>query len=268
MLFRSVLPQMVRYALPGFTNNWLVLIKTTALVSLIGLQEMTYIAKQLRWFSLRTLQENGWREAGQYDFFSAVEDLCSHLENEPQLGEILLEHAQRSVAQAYEQAKSRLAQFDFDDLLQRLYVGVRDSERLVRAIRTQFPVALVDEFQDTDPWQFGTLWRLYGDHPEPGSGLILIGDPKQAIYSFRGADLNTYLHARDRVEGIYTLRDNHRSTAELVTAVNHVFSSAVQPFGQLDFEPAAPRATRAQRVELGGGRLPAITVWQIGRAHV
>ena len=219
-------------------------------------------AAQLRWFALNTLRDNGWQDAGQHDFFSAVQALCDHLGGEPAVGPLLLDHAQRAVAQAYQDAKTRLAQFDFDDLLQRLYVGVQQSERLVQAIRNQYPVALVDEFQDTDPWQFGTLWRLYGERPEAQAGLILIGDPKQAIYSFRGADLDTYLRARDQVQGIYTLRTNHRSTAELVAAVNHVFSEAVRPFGTLEFEPANARGEQVTALELAGVPQRAITVWQ------
>ncbi len=219
-------------------------------------------ASQLRWFARTTLQEHGWQAADQHDFFDAMQVLCDHLGGEPVVGSALLDHAQRAVAQSYQDAKTRLAQFDFDDLLQRLYVGVQQSERLVQAIRAQYPVALVDEFQDTDPWQFGTLWKLYGENPDARAGLILIGDPKQAIYSFRGADLDTYLKARDLVQGIYTLRDNHRSTAELVAAVNHVFSEADQPFGALAFEPASARGRHVTALEVAGLPQRAMTVWQ------
>ncbi len=70
-------------------------------------------------------------------------------------------------------------------------------ERLASVIREQFPVALIDEFQDTDPVQysiFDSIYRIEENHLD--SGLFLIGDPKQAIYAFRGADIYTYLRAR------------------------------------------------------------------------
>ena len=78
-------------------------------------------------------------------------------------------------------------------------------------------MALVDEFQDTDPWQYGALSRIYG---QPDTGLIMIGDPKQAIYSFRGADLATYLKARASASALHTLSGNFSSTAAVGKAVN------------------------------------------------
>ena len=74
-------------------------------------------------------------------------------------------------------------------------------------IREQFPVALIDEFQDTDPVQyriFERIYRIAADPDEPQAretGLFMIGDPKQAIYAFRGADIHTYLRAREALAG-------------------------------------------------------------------
>ena len=87
---------------------------------------------------------------------------------------------------------------------------------------------MIDEFQDTDPVQydiFDTIYRI-GDNL-PDCGLFMIGDPKQAIYSFRGADIYTYLKAREATEGRhYTLGTNYRSTKAMVDAANHCFSFA------------------------------------------
>jgi exodeoxyribonuclease V beta subunit len=70
-------------------------------------------------------------------------------------------------------------------------------ERLAAVIREQFPVALIDEFQDTDPVQYRIFESIYRiEDNSPDTGLFLIGDPKQAIYAFRGADIYTYLRVR------------------------------------------------------------------------
>ena len=88
----------------------------------------------------------------------------STLAPSPPVAEQLLAHAAFEVGAAYRQAKARLAQFDFSDLLQHLYHALQAPDgRLADAIRQQFPVALVDEFQDTDPWQYGALSKIYGD---------------------------------------------------------------------------------------------------------
>ncbi|MBX4303712.1 UvrD-helicase domain-containing protein, partial [Mycobacterium tuberculosis] len=81
----------------------------------------------------------------------------------------------------------------FDDMLSRLDEALRgdSGETLASAIRQRFPVAMIDEFQDTDPQQYRIFRRIWRRQPE--TALLLIGDPKQAIYAFRGADIFTYM---------------------------------------------------------------------------
>jgi exodeoxyribonuclease V beta subunit len=119
----------------------------------------------------------------------------------------------------------------------------------------------VDEFQDTDPWQYGALSKIYGESDSLDTGLIMIGDPKQAIYSFRGADLNTYLKAREQAQAIHTLSGNFRSTHELVTAVNHVFESTPQPFGEVPFDTVVACNVSVKPLVVEGERHAAMTVW-------
>ena len=99
----------------------------------------------------------------------------------------------------------------FDDMLYNLYAALEGGEHpgLASSLREQFPVALIDEFQDTDPLQFAIFDRIYGQGKLP---VFLVGDPKQAIYSFRNADLHAYLRARKSVADVYTLAANQRST--------------------------------------------------------
>ncbi|MDD0838177.1 exodeoxyribonuclease V subunit beta [Curvibacter sp. HBC61] len=219
---------------------------------------------QLQRFSLSQLRERGWPQAEDHPVTACLDDLCDHLRVAPDIGPAWLAHAAQQVGAAYQAAKARLAQFDFSDLLQRLYEALQAPDgRLAAAIRAQFPVALVDEFQDTDPWQYGALWRIYGGDAGQGTGLIMIGDPKQAIYSFRGADLATYLQARSQAQAVHTLGGNFRSSAGVVAAVNHIFAHAPQPFGPLPFEPVTASNPRVQALQVAGQPQPALTVWRL-----
>ncbi len=116
----------------------------------------------------------------------------------------------------------------FDDLLLDVWhalAGERSTVLLDEA-RKRFGVALVDEFQDTDPVQWEIFRRIFTEGNLP---LFLVGDPKQAIYSFRGADVFSYVGARDTAERRFRLTDNYRSAPGLVTAVNTLFGNA-NPF--------------------------------------
>ena len=121
-----------------------------------------------------------------------------------------------------ERLKRDRAVLTFDDLLARTDAAVTHPQRkagLLAAIQGRYSVALIDEFQDTDERQYSILSNCFRNRP-----LFLVGDPKQSIYSFRGADLDTYLGAsRDAVER-HTLSVNFRSAHLLVNAVNHLFS--------------------------------------------
>jgi len=223
----------------------------------------------LQRFSLNRLLEKDWSGASEHRVFGSIEALCDHLSQQPDIGNALLAHAAFEIGAAYRQAKVQLAQFDFSDLLQHLYRALQAPDgRLASAIRQQFPVALVDEFQDTDPWQYGALSRIYGESPSPpdatqDTGLIMIGDPKQAIYSFRGADLDTYLTARRQAQAIHTLSGNFRSTAGVVAAVNQVFSRANQPFGEVPFDLVQACNDKVRPLQVGGQQQAAMTVWHL-----
>ena len=213
-------------------------------------------------FSATRLLEKGWSQASEHIVFAHLDALCAHLREEPDVGSALLSHAAREIGAAYKSAKTKLAQFDFSDLLQCLYYALQAPDgRLAAAIRVQFPVALVDEFQDTDPWQYGSLSKIYGEADPLDTGLIMIGDPKQAIYSFRGADLDTYLTARSQAQAIHALSGNFRSTKEVVDAVNHVFCRVDKPFDAIPFERVEACNEDVKPLQVNGVRQTAMTVW-------
>jgi exodeoxyribonuclease V beta subunit len=117
----------------------------------------------------------------------------------------------------------------FDDMLFNLHEALTSGRQpgLAAALQARFPAALIDEFQDTDPLQFAIFKTIYGGSAAP---LFLVGDPKQAIYSFRNADLHTYLQARSEAVAEYTLADNQRSTRALLAGLNGLFSINPQAF--------------------------------------
>jgi len=191
------------------------------------------------------LNETAWRrlcpdgivDAFSKDFtaevpacFGFTAPLKDALERLQPLSHALLRHAASHIAGRMRELKARNRQFGFADMLERLKDALEgpNGEALRRRIVQQFPVAMVDEFQDTSPDQyriFDLLYRVADNDPE--QGLFLIGDPKQSIYGFRGADIHSYLAARRATNGRhYQLGVNYRSTAQLVEAVNQLFRHA------------------------------------------
>ncbi|WP_226913249.1 UvrD-helicase domain-containing protein [Gephyromycinifex aptenodytis] len=117
----------------------------------------------------------------------------------------------------------RLGLLGYDDLLSRLAQALADEDAPARArMRQRWPVVLVDEFQDTDPVQWQVLDRAFSGH----STMVLIGDPKQAIYAFRGGDVVTYLQAAATATTVKTLGVNYRSDHGLLTGVQAVLGGA------------------------------------------
>ncbi|MGE2736010.1 exodeoxyribonuclease V subunit beta [Mycolicibacterium vaccae] len=122
-----------------------------------------------------------------------------------------------------ERRKRRLGILHYDDLLSRLARALRDDDSPARArMHQRWPIVMVDEFQDTDPVQWQVIDRAFSGH----STVILIGDPKQAIYAFRGGDIVTYLHAAESAGERRTLATNWRSDSALVDALQVVLRDA------------------------------------------
>ncbi len=133
----------------------------------------------------------------------------------------------------------------FNDLIVRLSAALKGDkgQSLKRILGERFSVALIDEFQDTDSDQWHIFSTIFGEADDTGTGhyLYLIGDPKQAIYRFRGADIHSYFLARETASQLLTLEKNFRSHPFLVEEVNRLFSSRTRPFffeqETLDYRP-------------------------------
>ncbi|WP_157268050.1 exodeoxyribonuclease V subunit beta [Azohydromonas aeria] len=231
--------------------------------------------------ALERLCPDGMREASKPglelpDHFEAIERLHAALAALPDLKVELRRHAARCIARRLAELKTQAGAYGFADMLERLDKALHDADagpRLRERILAQHPVALVDEFQDTSPLQYRIFDRLYRTADcARDSALLLIGDPKQSIYAFRGADIHSYLGARRATAGRhYVLGTNHRSTQALVRAVNRLFEQAEARAGgagaflfraagddPLPFQSVEARG-RAERFVCAGGEVPALS---------
>ncbi|RAU19823.1 exodeoxyribonuclease V subunit beta [Nitrincola tibetensis] len=189
----------------------------------------------------------------------------------------LIAHATYWVRSHLKQLLLERAELGFDDLLVQLDKALQgpQGDALRQTIKTQYPVAMIDEFQDTDPLQYRIFDRIYDiEANSPSTAIIMIGDPKQAIYSFRGADIHTYLKARHATHSRhYHLRKNYRSTQGVVTAVNRLFAQGEQlskgafHFKQSDDNPVpfleVEAQGRSEQLRLEGEVTPAMNFWYL-----
>lgn len=155
----------------------------------------------------------------------------------------------------------------YDGLLESVHraltAGDTASASLRGALRQRYKAALIDESQDTDPRQFEIFHSIFCGE-SPGRPMAMIGDPKQAIYAFRGADVNTYLAARERAgERVFRLTRTFRAPQPLVDCVNALFCNegAFLKDG-LDCAPATS-GVNGNRVleEIGGGQTAPMEFW-------
>jgi len=143
--------------------------------------------------------------------------------------------------------RERLRRFGFDDLIRSVHEQLHGErgDLIARRIAARLPAVLVDEFQDTDPQQYAILRRIHEARDD--AALFLIGDPKQAIYRFRGGDIFTYRNAATAAgDNRHTLRENRRSSRRLIQATNTVFGHVDNPFLYefISFEDAKFPASR------------------------
>ena len=134
------------------------------------------------------------------------------------------DHAVEVIESCVYRIRERMAsQPTFDDMLRRAAEVLADKSQvaLVAALRQKYLLAVIDEAQDTDKLQWSIFQSIFPDSSK--NMLLAVGDPKQAIYRFRGADIDAYLSVRED-DKLLTLRKNWRSDEDLITALNHLFN--------------------------------------------
>lgn len=235
------------------------------------LENMGPKAESLAWWAWQKLKascKNG-AQLEPLACFEAIDTFLETYKEEP-VAIDLIQHAVSWIQRRLAHEKRRLAMLHFDDLVNDVYFALTGGQgpRLAAALRERFPIALIDEFQDTDERQYASFKAIYATAPE--NGLLLIGDPKQAIYSFRGADIFTYLQARSDTQGRhYSLDTNYRSAPELVSGINHVFDLASRDLGKqpfifngIPFVAVNARPANEQLVHQGQPVAP-LTLWSL-----
>ena len=187
-------------------------------------------------------------------------------------------HALRAAAIArFEAWMARRGECTQDQLIERLWRATRQPE-FAAALTERWPLMLIDEFQDTDPQQWDIFRALHEAGDPAQRWLCLIGDPKQAIYRFRGGDLGTYLKARGFVEtqaqdgpAVATLDANYRSAPSVLRAIDTVFGAHPLPFvvDGIDYRPLRAQAAVADGdLRRGDAPTPAMTVhWLPAAPH-
>ena len=175
----------------------------------------------------------------EHDYFQFLD---THFARQlPDLDAMFLVCAYHWLRQRFDTQKQRKGLIGFDDLIAQvdaaLSIKGAEGERISERVAGPYQVALIDEFQDTDPAQYRIFTRLFMTQSD--RRMVLIGDPKQAIYGFRGGDIATYLQARRQMEShqlgeIYTMDTNWRSSPNMVAAVNALFAGHPTPFQHTD----------------------------------
>ena len=188
----------------------------------------------MSYFTQSALGKKGEEGASPFiaPIFAELEERASALMSPDLLRRVILYHYRQGLQQKLLDYKLNHQEKSFDDLLRLLCEALQGAQgnELAEMIRFQYPFAMIDEFQDTDSQQYAIFSKIYRDNPEKNTGFIMIGDPKQAIYRFRGADIFTYLKASDEAQSRFELTKNYRSEKHLVDGVNALFDFPQSPF--------------------------------------
>lgn len=188
----------------------------------------------MSYFTQSALGEKGEEGASPFiaPIFTELEERANALMSPDLLRRVILYHYRQGLQQKLLDYKLNHQEKSFDDLLRLLCEALQgdQGDELAEMIRFQYPFAMIDEFQDTDSQQYAIFSKIYRDNSEKNTGFIMIGDPKQAIYRFRGADIFTYLKASDEAQSRFELTKNYRSEKNLVDGVNALFDFPQSPF--------------------------------------
>ena len=162
---------------------------------------------------------------------------------------------------AFSKEKAERNLWSFDDLISQVRNGLvsEKGEAIASSLRSRYAVALIDEFQDTDPAQCDIFEKIFNHE---SSLLFYIGDPKQAIYSFRGADVYAYIRAK-RGKTEYIKNENWRSNKPLIDGINALFARS-DPFmlgDRVEYHPV--RAAAGMTLEVEGDRDESVILWAV-----
>jgi len=235
---------------------------------------------EMKYFAASHLTEKTRKgnEPPEHPFFHLADKLLLQTERYQRFGEARLALLQREFLEFFPAALAKLKQrqrhLDFNDMLHNVHQALQGEhgKALAERLQSAYPAALIDEFQDTDPLQYAIFQTIYTGAEHAGAALFFVGDPKQAIYSFRQADLPTYFAARKTVaqEQVFGLNHNQRSTEGVLDGINALFSAQKNPFmlEELDFPPALRGAKPLPHFhDASDLARPAFCFWQPPESH-
>ena len=179
-------------------------------------------------------------EIPSFKLFSIVQKYLSNLDILSEIDFVFKSQAVYAIRKNLVDLKNSRGILDYQDLLILIKEGIQRSKTLSEKLARRFPIAFIDEFQDTDNIQYSIFKSIYSNYDK--SCLVMIGDPKQAIYQFRGADIHSYLSAKNYVTdtNVYSLSHNYRSSKSLIKGINSIFNGAENAFlfNDVTFTPA------------------------------
>jgi len=213
----------------------------------------------------------GKADPPKHEFFELCDRLKQEIDRiEPLMDRVILGlklDLFHTVARKLQLKKLQSNVRSYDDLLLAVYRTLTSDKEsrdtLVKALQNRYKAVLIDEFQDTDPIQYEIFKILFG---EGSTLLFFIGDPKQAIYSFRGADVFAYMKAAGNIslENRYTMKTSYRAEPRLVEAVNRLFSIRANPFLFEEIDMSLVKAAEKNEqwvLTEGGNRKPPLIIW-------
>lgn len=145
------------------------------------------------------------------------------------------------------------SELSYNDLISIVATSLQNNYSLAEKIRQDYPIAFIDEFQDTDQLQWDMFSLIYN---KVGT-LVVVGDPKQAIYKFRGADLNVYMSACNEIQDKLYLTENRRSHPNILNFINYLFDQTINPgcFGaNIEYNPILAKVDTDKLLNLPSGQ--------------
>lgn len=248
-----------------------------ALNTFLTHEESTFLIDEFQLLSLMVIKKNTLKS--QYDaldvFNIKIFQQADYLwKTQQQLSQQFrasaLIDAERFASKQTSQAKLKQQSLTFNDQLKHLDTALMQSDgALAKSIRCQFPIALIDEFQDTNDIQYSIFKHIYQGQKD--ISLIMIGDPKQAIYSFRGGDIFTYMQAKKQVgDELFSLNSNWRSSPALIDAVNCIFNLRDDTFiypDAMPFNPVKAGSATTASLSRSSEAQAALSLWHLASEH-
>jgi len=182
------------------------------------------IPKEIKYFKLTKMKTIfSIEKKPKFLFFTYVNQF---LKKNFSLKEIFLFNALKIIPKFIKRLKEESNKLEFNDLEKLVKQKIINNKKIRALLRKRFPIAFIDEFQDVNYQQYLNFYKIYKNN----ASLILVGDPKQAIYSFQGSNLYSYLKVKSKIKNVYKINTNWRSSRDMIDSINILFSNKQHPF--------------------------------------